>query len=83
MVPLGMLGEGEKAEITGMHKKSCKSDGSDKKSSFSQQLEAIGLRVGQIVEVLNNGGTGPMLLRVGETRLALGRGMSMKIFVKP
>lgn len=45
------------------------------------RLEDMGLRVGKIVEMLNNGG-GPVLLRVDEARIAVARGMAIKILVR-
>jgi ferrous iron transport protein A len=41
----------------------------------------MGLRVGKSVEMLNNGG-GPVLVKVDESRIAVDRGMAMKIMVK-
>jgi ferrous iron transport protein A len=35
-----------------------------------------------MVEMLNNEGRGPILLKVDESRIAIGRGMAMKIMVK-
>lgn len=71
--PLGLLGAGEQGEIvpTGRPGRSpeCRS-------------EEMGLRAGKVVEVLANSGGGPVLLKVDESRLALGRGMAMKIFVR-
>jgi ferrous iron transport protein A len=34
------------------------------------------------VEVLNNPGHGPLLVKVDESRLALGRGVAMKVSVR-
>jgi ferrous iron transport protein A len=42
----------------------------------------MGLREGKTVEVLNNPGNGPLLVRVDDSRLALGRGVAMKISVR-
>ena len=42
----------------------------------------MGFRVGKTVEMLNNGGQGPLLIKVDESRLALGRGIAMKIMVR-
>ena len=38
----------------------------------------MGLRNGKIVEMLSNG-SGPLLLRVDVSRIAISRGMAMKI----
>lgn len=45
------------------------------------RLEDMGLRVGKSVEILNNRG-GPVLVRVDESRIAIARGMAMKILVR-
>jgi ferrous iron transport protein A len=41
----------------------------------------MGLRVGKTIEMLTNG-SGPILLRVDESRIAMGRGLAMKIMVR-
>lgn len=47
------------------------------------RLEEMGLRPGMRVQVLANEGHGPLLLRLGESRVAIGRGVAMKIRVRP
>jgi ferrous iron transport protein A len=51
---------------------------------FQNHLMSMGLLVGSEIEVINscNGRRGPTLVAVGETRLALGYGMSGKILVE-
>ncbi len=80
MAPLGLLSEGEKAEIIEIrqqkgycHEKS--------KNSFCH-VEEMGLRIGKTVEMINNKGKGPILFKVDESRIAIGRGMAMKIMVR-
>ncbi len=72
MVPLGLLRLGDRAEvvkiISGKHP--------------CGRIEEMGFRVGKTVEMLNNGGQGPFLIKVDESRLALGRGLAMKIIVR-
>jgi ferrous iron transport protein A len=72
MVPLGLLQLGDRAEvveiISGKHP--------------CARIEDMGFRVGKTVEMLNNEGRGPLLIKVDESRLALGRGMAMKILVR-
>lgn len=46
------------------------------------RLSAMGLSVGSEVEVLENRGQGPVLVRVRGTRIALGRGEALKIIVE-
>ncbi|MDD2319681.1 MAG: FeoA family protein [Geobacteraceae bacterium] len=45
------------------------------------RVEDMGLRIGKNVEILNNGG-GPVLVRVDESRIAVARGIAMKIMVR-
>ena len=82
VIPLGLLGPGEKAvveDIRGGRKASgpgCRHYGA------LSRLEDLGLRLGKTIEVLNNCGSCPMLIKVDESRIALGRGMAMKILVR-
>jgi ferrous iron transport protein A len=46
------------------------------------RLSAMGLSVGSEVEILENRGQGPVLIRVRDTRIALGRGEALKIIVE-
>jgi ferrous iron transport protein A len=72
MVPLGLLQLGDRAEVVeivpGKHP--------------GARMEDLGFRAGKTVEMLNNGGRGPLLVKIDESRLALGRGMAMKIMVR-
>lgn len=49
---------------------------------FASRLGAMGLAVGSSLDVLQNSGHGPMLVRVHDTRIALGRNEAMKIVVE-
>lgn len=75
MLPVGLLNIGERGEIVEVRAAAvtCASD---------CRVEEMGLRIGKIVEMLSNGGGGPILLKVDETRIALARGMAMKIMVR-
>lgn len=48
---------------------------------MDERVKDMGLAPGVEVKVLQNDGSGPLLLLVGETRLALGKGMARKIMV--
>ncbi len=72
MVPLGLLGIGERAEV--MDVLSEKHPGA--------RMEDMGFRAGKTVEMLNNAGGGPLLVKIDESRLALSRGTAMKIMVR-
>lgn len=47
------------------------------------RLSNLGLSPGTTVEVVNSRGCGPVILAVGDSRLALGRGASHKVLVEP
>ncbi len=77
MFPLGLLGAGEMGEIVKVRENACKEG-----CKCDCRVEDMGLRVGKQVEMLNNGGGGPLLLRVDESRIAVDRGMAMRIMVR-
>jgi Fur family ferric uptake transcriptional regulator len=52
-------------------------------SGAQMRLATMGLRTGDEVEVITNRGEGQIVVAVNTTRLALGRGISAKIMVKP
>jgi len=72
MVPLGLLQLGDTAEVVevvpGTH--SC------------ARVEDMGFRVGKTVEMMSNAGRGALLIKIDESRLALARGIAMKIMVR-
>ena len=80
MVPLGLLSKGEKAEIVYIkaQKGYCHGKGKD----LLCYVYNIGLHIGKTVEMLNNAGRGSILVKVDESRIALGRGIAMKIMVR-
>lgn len=53
-------------------------------NEFSGRLAAMGLGLvlGAALQVMQNSGKGPMLVRVRDTRLALGRGEAQRILVE-
>lgn len=79
MMPLGLLSPGEQGEITAVRFRTSE-DCSGCRSEC--RSEDMGLRVGKSVEMLNNGGSGPLLLKVDEARIAVDRGLAMKIMVR-
>jgi ferrous iron transport protein A len=80
MTPLGLLSEGEKAEI--MEIKTQKSCGHGISKNQLCHAEDMGLRVGRVIEMLNNAGRGSLLVKVDESRIAIDRGIAMKIMVR-
>ena len=87
MLPLGLLSAGEKAEVMeireGKQRVAC-SHGVHKSDRSDQicRMEDMGLRSGKGIEMLSNEGRGAMLIKIDESRIAIGRGMAMKIMVK-
>jgi ferrous iron transport protein A len=79
MTPLGLLSKGEQAEIIEI--KGQKDCGHGSSKNHLCYAEDMGLRVGKVIEMLNNEGRGPILLKVDESRIAISRGMAMKIMV--
>jgi ferrous iron transport protein A len=80
MFPLALLSPGEKgciAQLRGGAEMFAESKGVE----GAQRLEELGLRIGKSVEMLRSG-AGPILLRVEESRIALARGLAMKIMVR-
>jgi len=48
----------------------------------SDRLMNMGLRPGKFIEMITNNKTGPLILKLDESRIALSRGMAMKIYVR-
>ena len=46
------------------------------------RVEDLGIRAGKVVEMLSNEGRGALLVKVDESRIAVGRGVAMKIMVR-
>jgi ferrous iron transport protein A len=70
VMPLGLLVRGEKGTVIDILS-NCR----------HKRFQDYGLRIGKEVEVLNMGRPGPLLVKIDETRLAIGHGMAMKIKV--
>jgi len=51
-------------------------------TTLTSRLAALGLTEDAPITVLQNNSRGPMLVKVRDTRLALGRGEAMKILVE-
>ena len=86
MMPLALLSPGESAEIVSVDvkpqaDKPCCGQCGGERHKGETRVEEMGLRAGKIVEMLSNG-AGPLLVRIDESRIALNRGMAMKIKVR-
>lgn len=80
MTPLGLLSAGEKATIEKIN--ASRNEAGTLADGRMARIEELGLRPGKTVEMLSNESGGPVLLKVDETRIALGRGLTMKVLVK-
>ena len=72
VIPLGMAPEGVALRVVGV------SAG----RSAMRRLAELGLVVGSDIRIIKSSGSGPVLLEVKGSRIALGRGISMKLFVE-
>lgn len=70
-IPLAMLSENEEAVIVEV----CGGRG------LTRRLSEMGFTYGTKVKVLNSNSPGPVLVSVRGSRIALGRGVAMKIMV--
>ena len=84
MIPLGLLSPGERGEIISIRLPGAAAAGRwcTERVKCDCRVEDMGLRIGKSVEMLNNGGSGPLLMKVDESRIAVDRGLAMKIMVK-
>jgi len=73
MIPLVMAGPMEKVVVTEIQGG----------RGLTARLTDMGLTPGVEVEIVSNSGGGPVIVSIGDTRLALGRGMANKIMVSP
>lgn len=79
LLPLGLMASGDFAEVV-------QPAGLGPRHGMQAdrvRLEEMGLRPGTHVQVLANEGHGPLLLKLGDARVAIGRGVAMKIRVRP
>ena len=71
-MPLAFLGEGEVGVIVGIRAG----------RGLTRRLLAMGVVPGAEVRVLRSSGPGPILVEIGQTRVALGRGVAMKVIIR-
>lgn len=70
-MPLNAIGIGKHAEVNNL-------DGGE---LMGKKLMEMGVNKGAILEIIRND-AGPLIIKVGETRLVLGRGMAQKVMVR-
>ncbi len=51
--------------------------------TFSKRVTEMGIYPGALVKILVNQGSGPIIVISKDTKIALGRGMAMKIIGEP
>ncbi|HHE32265.1 MAG TPA: ferrous iron transport protein A [Chlorobaculum parvum] len=87
MAPLGMLGKGEVGEIVslrpgrhhaGQHGYRHHAHGREN----GKRLAEMGFSVGQTIEIIENSPGMPLLVRVHDGRVAIGRGIAMRVMVR-
>ncbi|ACF11829.1 FeoA family protein [Chlorobaculum parvum NCIB 8327] len=87
MAPLGMLGKGEVGEIVnlrpgrsqaGLHGHRHHSYGREN----GKRLAEMGFSVGQTIEIIENSPGMPLLVRVHDSKVAIGRGIAMRVMVR-
>jgi ferrous iron transport protein A len=87
MLPLGLLAPGEKAVVVGIKLKAAHGHahrhgkGKHDEVTYSR-IEDLGLRAEKEIEVLNNEGRGPLLIKVNDSRIAIAREVALKIMVR-
>lgn len=70
-IPLNVIGVGRFAEV----------DNIEGGELMSKKLMEMGMNKGVVIEIVRND-AGPLIIKVGETRLVLGRGMAQKVMVR-
>jgi Fe2+ transport system protein FeoA len=73
LTPLSMVGAGEEVRLVGVR-------GGWK---VRRRLADMGLTPGEVLRIVQGDSSGPLLVAVRDSRLALGRGMAHKIMVEP
>lgn len=72
LMPLALAGLGAKVEVVRIAAG----------NNLSERLTSMGLVPGTVIEVVNCCCKGPMIVAVKGSRVALGRGMALKVLVK-
>ena len=78
MMPLAMAAPGEEVRLVAFATHAFHGG-----QRLRKRLADLGLNLGMTVRVLQHDSQGPLLLAVRDSRLAIGRGMALKIMVAP
>lgn len=70
-IPLNAIGIGKYAEVNNL-------DGGE---VMCKKLMEMGMNKGAVIQIIRND-AGPLIIKLGETRFALGRGMAQKVMVR-
>lgn len=73
MTPLTFLNPGEKGEVAEILSKG---------RGFRSHLRDMGILEGKVLEVLKNNCQGPILVKIDEAKIVIGKGVAMKILVR-
>lgn len=82
MVPLEALNEGESGEIAMISQGGCRKGKHFRGPNCNNEncrMSDLGLRVGKKIKLLQKGRRGPLLVKVDESRIAIGKGMAERI----
>ncbi len=91
MIPLGMLEKGAQAVVAEIvkgrrhhpdHAGHSYHAHRERHGFDGDYLERLGIRPGAKIEVVENDLRGPLIVRVGDKRMAIGRGISMKVLAR-
>lgn len=96
MLPLGYLQEGESAEVVGFRREKKPADSARHRTwglmgrhnsirngnGWEKRLAELGFSRGQIVEMLKNHSGLPLLVRIGDGKMALDKQSAMEIIVR-
>lgn len=75
-MPIALLSAGEHAEVVRLGETADTCD-----AGALGRASDLGLRCGQTVQMLSNSGSGPILLKVENTRIAIGRSLARQVLV--
>ena len=72
LIPLAFLSEGQVGTVVEIRAG----------RGLTERLLAMGIVPGAKIRGLKSSGPGPILVEIGQTRIALGRGVAMKVIVR-
>ena len=76
MFPLVMLNVGEIAQVSELF---CRKNEDD---TYLERIESMGIRPGREISVVTSDRNGPLVVLVGNSRIALARNIAKKIMVR-